>query len=127
MNIVSVPPFNAFIMIGLEVGYTSKKTDKMEVIKEIQAFQIKLHEKENILLSTNISESLIVLKGQIEAHLKIEFINYPKSNIPSNKLKNYILEMAKHLMAFFKQNRIVISFPEETVMIEENLDLDPRI
>jgi hypothetical protein len=127
MNISSVSPFNAYFMIGLEEGYTSKPIDKVAVFNEIQHFQQKLLENDGVYLSANVSESSIVLSGQVEPHLKIEFINYPKSNIPLNDLKGYIKDMAIYLMEAFQQNRIVISCPDEIIMLEEKSDLDPRI
>lgn len=127
MNIVTVPPFNAFMMLGLEEGYTDIVIDKNDVIKEIQTFQEQLFQKEKIYLSANVIDCQIVLKGQEEPHLKIEFINYPHANVDILDLKKHVLDMAKQLFTIFKQNRLIISYPDEIVMLENNKNLNPKI
>ncbi|MFZ4102309.1 MAG: hypothetical protein ACOYKR_10155 [Sphingobacterium thalpophilum] len=67
------------------------------------------------------------MSGQIEPHLKISFINYPKFELSPTVLKNEIEELSKQLMLTFKQNRVVIEYLDETIMLENSADIDPRI
>lgn len=73
----------------------------------------------NIHLSCSITKCEIVLSGQIEKHLKIGFINYPKFQLKHSILKTEIENLAQRLMNEFKQNRIVVEYIDETVMFEK--------
>ena len=124
---VSVKPFSAKLTLGLELGYTKKLIEKSEIIKSIQKYQNQLIKDKNLVLSVSISECEIVLSGQIEPHLKINFINYPKFPLEEKKLKIEIEELTKYLMKKFEQNRVVIQYLDETVMLENSELIDPRI
>jgi len=80
-----------------------------------------------VYLSAFVQKGDIVMSGQVEPHYKIEFINYPKFPLKESVFKDEITQLGKHLMSAFKQNRIVITFHDEIVMLEENQDIDPRI
>ncbi len=67
------------------------------------------------------------MSGQIEPHLKIKFINYPKFELDPIVLKHEIEELSKQLMLNFKQNRVVIEYLDETIMLENYAEVDPRI
>ena len=127
MNRKSVKPFHATINLGLEIGYSEQKISKQDVIHFIQHYQNKLIEDKNIYLSCSVYKCEIVLSGQIEPHLKIGFINYPKFNLNQNILKIEIEELAKQLMKEFFQNRIVIEFNDELLMLEISNEIDSRI
>lgn len=123
----SVKTFHASFVIGLESGYTQKPIDKNEIISSVQKWQDMKIEKDNTFLSASISECTIVLSGQIEPHLKFDFINYPKMKIPIQIFKDSVLELAKVLLVEFRQNRIVIEFSDKTVMLELSEEIDTRI
>ena len=123
----SIPPFYGVITIGLEIGYEKVKIDETEIITFIQAYQDELIKNKQIYLSASISTCTIVLSGQLEPHLKISFINYPKFELPPAVLKFEIEELSKQLLLAFKQNRVVIEYLDELVMLENSQDLDPRI
>ena len=74
-----------------------------------------------------VSDCSIVFAGQIEPHLKINFINYPKFPLQAPLLKTTITDFTKALMQKFEQNRLVIEYLDETVMFELTNDIDPRI
>ena len=122
-----VPTFTAEISIGLQKGYTNSLFCKDELIKVLQEYQRKLIKEKEIYLSANISECEIVLSGQVEPHLKLNFINYPKFPMKEIDFKAEVENLAKHLMDEFNQNRIVIVFHDETIMIEKSKEIDPRI
>ncbi len=127
MKTLNVKTFTANINLGLKKGYSEEKIPKNEVINFLQIYQNKLIEEENIYLSANVVESIIVLSGQIEPHLKIEFINYPRFIYKESLLKEKIIALAHLLMDKFEQNRIVIVFTDETFMIEKSDAIDPQI
>ncbi len=123
----SIPPFYGVLTIGLEIGYEKVKIDETKIITFIQAYQDALIKNKQIYLSTSISNCTIVLSGQIEPHLKISFINYPKFELPPAVLKFEIEELSRQLMMTFKHNRVVIEYLDELVMLEKSEDHDPRI
>jgi hypothetical protein len=51
---------------------------KKDVRRVLQDFQYKLSKKKNIYLNACLSECEIILNGQVEPHIKVEFINYPR-------------------------------------------------
>ena len=123
----SIPPFYGILTIGLEIGYEKVKIDETEIITFIQAYQDGLIKNKHIYLSESISNCTIVLSGQIESHLKISFINYPKFELPPAVLKFEIEELSKQLLLAFKQNRVVIEYLDEVIMLENSDEIDPRI
>lgn len=123
----SIPTFRASFTIGLQKGYSHKQYSKSEFIKELQAYQNQLIKERNIYLSACISDCDIVLSNQIEPHIKCEFINYPRFEMNTNALEEEITKLGNHLMDRFSQNRIVIVFNDETLMIECSTEIDPRI
>ncbi len=127
MKIKRIETFTATITIGLEVGYSKELYSKDYALKELQSYQRKRITEANIYLSASVSECSIVLSGQNESHLKLEFINYPKFPLDVEVFKNEISALAKHLLKKLKQNRIVIVFSDETIMLEQNETIDSRI
>ena len=123
----SIPPFYGILTIGLEIGYEKVKIDATEIITFIQAYQDALIKNKQIYLSASISNCTIVLSGQIESHLKISFINYPKFELSPAVLKFEIEELSKQLLLAFKQNRVVIEYLDEVIMLENSDEIDPRI
>lgn len=127
MKVIKSITFNATITIGLEVGYSKELYSKDYALKELQFYQRKRITEANIYLSASVSECSIVLSGQNENHLKLEFINYPKFPLEIEVFKKEIIDLAKHLLVKMQQNRTVIVFNDETFMLELNEDIDPRI
>ncbi|WP_405247837.1 hypothetical protein [Cellulophaga sp. Asnod2-G02] len=128
MNRVSVKHFNARITIGLHVGYTEMIISKDEVISNIKAYQNKLINDKGIYLSVALSECDIVLSGQIEPHLQLSIINYPKFPLDTSILKKEVENLTTFLMDKHEQNRVVIEFlNDETVMLEKSKQIDPLI
>jgi hypothetical protein len=123
----SVQPFYGILTIGLEIGYEKVKIDECEIITFIQAYQDVLIKNKQIYLSASISTCTIVLSGQVEPHLNISFINYPKFELPPAVLKLEIEELSKQLLLAYKQNRVVIEYLDEVIMLENSEEIDPRI
>ena len=122
-----IKTFQASIFIGLEYGYTQKQINENLVIESLSELQKQLSAEKNIFLSASISKTVIVLNNQKEPHLKINFINYPKFPLDENIFKDEVLIIGKELMKQFEQNRILIIYTDETVMLEQSEEIDPRI
>jgi len=127
MKTITIKTFRASINLGLKKGYSQETISEKEVINFLQAFQEKMIVEENIYLSASIINNMIVLSGQAEPHLKIEFINYPRFFYKESLLKEKINELAELLLNKFEQNRIVIIYDDKTVMIEQSDEIDPQI
>ncbi|MFN8238580.1 MAG: hypothetical protein U0T77_10455 [Chitinophagales bacterium] len=127
MNTISTPKWSASITIGMQKGYTDERIS-LKIIKsylqEIQEIQIK---REQLYLSANFFMSDIVLSGQDEPHVNFNFINYPRFPSTEAQLKNGVLEIARYLMDKMEQNRIVISFDKEIIMLEISDQIDENI
>ena len=68
-----------------------------------------------------------MLSGQVEPHLQLNFINYPKFPLKENILKIEIENLTRAVMQKFEQNRVVLEYLNETVMFEDSELIDPRI
>ena len=127
MQKISIPKWSACITIGMQKGYTNEKIELKEIkkwLKEIQEIQIR---REQLYLSANVFLSDIVLSGQDEPHVNFNFINYPKFPSSEAQLKDGVLEIARNLMDKMEQNRIVITFDTEIVMLENSSEIDGNI
>lgn len=127
MNTISIPKWSACITIGMQKGYTDERINLKEIksyLQEIQEIHIK---REQLYLSANVFLSDIVLSGQDEPHVNLNFINYPRFPASDAQLKNGVLEIAQYLMDKMEQNRIVITFDTEIVMLEKNSEIDGSI
>ena len=122
-----IKTFQASIFIGLEYGYTQKQINENLVIESLSELQKQLSAEKNIFLSASVSKTNIVLNDQNEQHLKIDFINYPKFPLSEDIFKDEVLIIGKELMKQFEQNRILIIYTDETVMLEKSEEIDPRI
>lgn len=122
-----IKTFQASIFIGLEYGYTQKNIDENLVIESLSELQKQLSKEKDIFLSASVSKTVIVLNSQKEQHLKIDFINYLKFPLSEEIFKNEVLNIGKALMKQFEQNRILIIYTDETVMLEQSNEIDPRI
>jgi hypothetical protein len=65
--------------------------------------------------------------GQVEPHLQLNFINYPKFPLKENVLKMKIENLTRFITQKFEPNRVVIEYFNETVMFENIELIDPRI
>ncbi len=127
MRRIAIKPFSAKITLGLEFGYTKQKIEEELIISYLQELQDTLIKEKSIYLSASVSSTKIVMSGQVEPHLVINFINYPKFLLSEDILKAEIENLTKQLMSKFQQNRTVIEYLNETVMLEQNAEIDDRI
>ena len=126
MNIVT-NAWTAEITIGLQKEYSDHHWSEIDLIEHLTAGQRSLKDSFGILLSAKVTECSIVFLGQVEPSITISFIQYPKFIQDEVKLKEGVLFLANHLMDGMNQNRLVIEFQNETIMIENNEQIDPKI
>jgi len=127
MNIIIKPTFIATVTIGMQLGYSKQFYQKSQFIRILQEFQQQQITERKVYLSACVSECEIIMSGQVEPHLKLDFINYPKFPLEEKQFKNEVELLSIHLMNELNQNRIVIVFHNETKMFEKNKEIDPRI
>ncbi len=127
MRTKSIKTFTATITVGLEIGYTKENYSKEYLINELQEYQRKRIDESSVYLSASVSECIIVLSGQVEKHLKLEFINYPKFPLEVEVFKKEVVKLGSYLLYKIQQNRTVIVFSDETIMLEIDEAIDPRI
>src|SRR5690606_1675796 len=127
MNILPSKKVAASFVLGLQKGYTKHRLTKQDVILALQKEQEQLIHAKGIYLSAAVSNCDIVLSGQVEPSVKLEFINYPKFPLSEQEFKAGVLHLAKQLLKTLEQNRTVVVFDDEMLMLEETDIIDPQI
>lgn len=127
MKIVICKTFKAEATVGLYKNYTAELITMEEFNEALLVAQQVIKQDLNILLSIKTTMCQIQFLGQIEPSIELQFIQYPKFIVDELGLKNAIVEFVKSLMIKLEQNRIVIVFADETVMVEQTADIDPKI
>lgn len=123
----TVKTFRASITLGLQKGYTSEIISWEALKLCITTAQREVYEKKNVVISAKVSRCEIICLGQEEPSATIEFIQYPKFLYEVNTLKNAIIVFAERMQQLLEQNRIVLVFDAETIMLEETNSVDPKI
>lgn len=127
MKRISVKTFTAHFTLRLYTGY-SDKVISIDKLKHILAEgQERVKEGSNIFLSAKLSLCNIVFLGQDEPSVEIQFIQYPKFPADEKVLKAAITDLVIYMIEKLEQNRTVIVFPDETIMLEQTSEIDPRI
>jgi hypothetical protein len=127
MNNIKCKTFTAKAVIGLKRGYTENIISLAEFKSCLLSEQKNIHEKYNIALSVKLSSCEIIFLGQEEPSIELSFIQYPKFLSEENKIKKAVLELIENMMINLNQNRVVIVFTDETIMIEKSDIIDPKI
>ena len=127
MNIIKNKTFTANAVIGLVRGYSQKKISIVEFKKVLLSAQQKIREQHAIGLSIKLSSTEIIFLGQEEPSIDLQIIQYPKFPQTEEMLKKVFLELIEILMLELEQNRVVIVFTEETIMLEQSEAIDPNI
>ena len=113
--------------IGLNKGYTAGTISIPELIGFLKGYQKSRIAESEVYLSVSVSDSLIVLNEHTEPHARIGFINYPRFPMTHETFKTEVEKCASYLMEKMEQNRIVIAFNDETIMLEKNSQVDPGV
>ena len=127
MKIIKNKTFTANAVIGLVRGYSQKKISIVEFKKVLLSAQQKIREQHAIGLSVKLTSTEIIFLGQEEPSIDLQIIQYPKFPQTEEVLKKVFLEFIEILMIELEQNRVVIVFTEETIMLEQSDIIDPNI
>jgi hypothetical protein len=119
--------YTAQATFGLQKKYSNTLITTTELKKSLLQVQTEIKQKFNIVLSTKLTFCEIVCLGQEEPSVTLEWIQYPKFLVDEDKLQKGILVMVEKLMDALEQNRVVIIFPKETIMLEKSAEIDPKI
>lgn len=127
MNTVKVKTFTANVTLGLLRQYSNQKISLSEFKTALLRAQEHTKATLNVALSAKINPCEIVFLGQEEPSIEVNFIQYPKFPQEENTLKKAIIQLTKLLMRELDQNRVVIVFSDETIMLEQSEAIDPKI
>ena len=127
ITIKSCKTFTAQVTMGLKKRYTTEIIPIDVFKQELLKTQKSILEKYNVELSTKIRQCEIFFLGQDEPSMELEFIQYPKFPQEESVLKNAIVELTKMMTVELEQNRVVIVFTDETIMLEQSQVIDPTI
>ena len=105
--------YNIQIFCGLKEGYDGKVHD----VEQVEILMQKFVDENKDCVTITPTKFLYV--GGSEPGVIVGLISYPRFIRSTTVLKNRAIEIAKILMVAFKQNRITITTPEESIMLEE--------
>ena len=123
----TVKTFRASITVGLQIGYSQEIISWNALKSSIVTAQKEVYEKFNTVLSAKVSLFEIICLGQEEPSATIEFIQYPKFIYVEELLKASIIFFTERVQQALEQNRTVIVFDDETIMLEKTNNIDPNI
>jgi hypothetical protein len=127
MNIVKNKTFTAKAVIGLVRGYSQDSISTTEFKKVLQDAQKKIYQHYGIGLSVKSTNCEIIFLGQEEPSIDLQIIQYPKFPQTEEILKKMFLALIEMMMLELDQNRVVIVFSDETIMLEQLDTIDPNI
>jgi len=127
MNTVLCKTFTAKVAIGLFRGYYGEKIPISEFKKTLLKAQGTIKAQLNIELSAKLTPCEILFLGQQEPSMELQFIQYPKFPHEESDLKKAIVALTELMMLELEQNRVVIVFTDETIMLEQTKAIDPNI
>jgi hypothetical protein len=119
--------YTAQITFGLFKEYSRKLITLKEFKESLFFAQQKIKTENDITLSVKVRHCEILCLGQDEPSIELEFIQYPKFPQEESVLKKAIVELTEIMMIALEQNRVVIVFSDETIMLEQSDALDPNI
>jgi len=126
-NEIKLETYTAKLNIGLQKNYDNTYYAKSDYIQFLQEYQTKLITEKGIHLSAAVQEFELVYGNLVEKHLVLNFVNYPKFPLEINIFKKNINLLGKKMMEQFNQNRIMIEYPDETIVFEIDPKNDPKI
>ncbi len=127
MKSVNCKTFTSTLTVGLYKGYTQEIIPISYVKEQIANIQQMVLNQFNIVLSAKLTPCEIICLGQEEPSVTIDFIQYPKFQYEEKILKEAILFFTKKMQESLHQNRVVVVFRDETIMLENNNEIDPNI
>jgi hypothetical protein len=127
MKLLKIKTFTANAVMGLLRGYSSEAITLTEFKSVLLSAQTEIFQKYGIGLSIKLSTTEIFFLGQNEPSIDVQIIQYPKFPQPEETLKKAFIQLIEIMMQELEQNRVVIVFPDETIMMEQSESIDPNI
>ncbi|RAR73692.1 hypothetical protein [Flavobacterium aciduliphilum] len=127
MNIIKNNTFTGTATIGLIRGYSKISITNAEFKAALLKAQQEIYKQYGIGLSVKLLHSEILFLGQEEPSIDLQIIQYPKFPQTEENLKIAFVALLKLLMIDLEQNRVVVLFTDETLMLEVSDSIDPRI
>ena len=127
MKTITHKTFVAQVTFGLFKGYSNELISLVEFKEVLNFAQRKIKSENDIALSAKVTLCEIVFLGQEEPSVDLQFIQYPKFPQEESILKKAIIDLTEFMMLKLEQNRVVIVFSDEKIMLEQSDGIDPNI
>jgi hypothetical protein len=127
MTIIKNKTFTGTASIGLVRGYTQISISVTEFKAALLKAQQEIYKQYGIGLSAKLIHSEILFLGQEESSIDIQIIQYSKFPQTEETLKKCFIALIELMMLELEQNRVVIQFTDETIMLEQSESIDPTI
>lgn len=112
MNTKTETTFTATIYVGFRERYT-------EEVRAIDlAYETLQKHADKGGLCVSVTPTRFIYKDGNEPGIAVGLINYPRFPETPQQIKNTALFLAGELMVAFKQLKVSVVFPDETVMLE---------
>jgi EAL domain-containing protein (putative c-di-GMP-specific phosphodiesterase class I) len=122
-----VKSWSCKISIGLHKGYSNEIISQSDFFNLLEDCQRSVKKELGVYLSAAVTFGNIVFLGQVEPTAFLSFLQYPRLPQDETDLKNGVLRLAELLASEMEQNRVVLELLEETIMLENNQNIDPKI
>ena len=116
---LNIKTFEARVVLGLKVGYLSKETISLDDVK--RAIEKSASKVDDFTFSGILTSSEIVVSGKSEYKepaILIETSIYPRFPEEKETFKKKFTEFIGKLAVELKQERVVIRFTDESLMVE---------
>jgi hypothetical protein len=110
------PTFQATIYVGLTAKYAGEKFLLTELVQELRSYT------DAVGFCVSVTPVRFVYKDGDERGAAIGVINYPRFPESADALMEKTLGIARRLGSRFKQFRVSVVTPAETMMLEEGID-----
>lgn len=127
MKILKEKTFHAKAVLGLQKGYSNELISIENFKTNLLKAQKKIVDKFGVGLSIQLTPCTIFFLGQDEPSISLEIIQYPKFPQPEPILKETFIQLIADMMIELEQNRTVIQFLDETIMLEQTDTINHKI
>ncbi|MDP5027369.1 MAG: hypothetical protein NWQ14_04025 [Flavobacterium sp.] len=127
MKILKEKTFHAKAVLGLQKGYSNELISIEDFKTNLLKAQKKIVDKFGVGLSIQLTPCTIFFLGQDEPSISLEIIQYPKFPQPEPILKETFIQLIADMMIELEQNRTVIQFLDETIMLEQTDTINHKI
>lgn len=118
MKINNAPAYEVKLFMGSRERYDGNKIytedEVADAVAEFQTTQC----AHNFTPPVRISQTRYIHCDYTERGFELAVINYPRYDIPIRVLEMFMLDLGKHLMAKFNQNKVSVVFAEEIYVLE---------